>query len=142
MNNLFCHRFLAEIGALLVMDDNDECLALKDIHKKMSEERNGCSWELFEVYKHLKSLGYVVGRHGVPWSMKGVENNSKPCSSQGTIQNNRVEGVEENSITCAVQMLSNLQVDELRLNFDVYLPNSKFRKSSPGDPAFLLCLVR
>jgi tRNA-splicing endonuclease subunit Sen54 len=74
--------------------------------------------------------------------MKGVENNSKPCSSQGTIQNNRVEGVEENSITCAVQMLSNLQVDELRLNFDVYLPNSKFRKSSPGDPAFLLCLVR
>uniref|UniRef100_A0A3N7G6A3 tRNA-splicing endonuclease subunit Sen54 N-terminal domain-containing protein n=1 Tax=Populus trichocarpa TaxID=3694 RepID=A0A3N7G6A3_POPTR len=40
--------FLAEIGALLVMDDNDECLALKDIHKKMSEERNGCSWELFE----------------------------------------------------------------------------------------------
>ncbi|XP_011015342.1 PREDICTED: tRNA-splicing endonuclease subunit Sen54-like isoform X1 [Populus euphratica] len=134
--------FLAEIGALLVMDDNDECLALKDIYKKISEETNGCSWELFEVYKHLKSLGYVVGRHGVPWSMKGVENNSKPCSSQGTIQNNRVEGVEENSITCAVQMLSNLQVDELRLNFDVYLPNSKFRKSSPGDPAFLLCLVR
>ncbi|XP_011038361.1 PREDICTED: uncharacterized protein LOC105135261 [Populus euphratica] len=124
------------------MDDNDECLALKDIYKKISEETNGCSWELFEVYKHLKSLGYVVGRHGVPWSMKGVENNSKPCSSQGTIQNNRVEGVEENSITCAVQMLSNLQVDELRLNFDVYLPNSKFRKSSPGDPAFLLCLVR
>ncbi|KAJ6421202.1 hypothetical protein OIU84_028557 [Salix udensis] len=134
--------FLAEIGALLVMDDNDECLALKDIYKKTAGERNGCSWELFEVYKHLKSLGYIVGRHGVPWSLKGVENNSEPCSSQGTIQNNRVVGAEENSITCVVQMLSNLQVDELRLNFDVYLPNSKFRKSSPGDPAFLLCLVR
>lgn len=124
------------------MDDNDECLALKDIYKKIAGERNGCSWELFEVYKHLKSLGYIVGRHGVPWSLKGVENNREPCSSQGTIQNNRVVGAEENSITCVVQMLRNLQVDELRLNFDVYLPNSKFRKSSPGDPAFLLCLVR
>ncbi|KAJ6735263.1 TRNA-SPLICING ENDONUCLEASE SUBUNIT SEN54 [Salix purpurea] len=110
-------RFLAEIGALLVMDDNDECLALKDIYKKIAGERNGCSWELFEVYKHLKSLGYIVGRHGVPWSLKGVENNREPCSSQGTIQNNRVVGAEENSITCVVQMLSNLQVDELRLNF-------------------------
>ena len=124
------------------MDDNDECLALKDIYKKIAGERNECSWELFEVYKHLKSLGYIVGRHGVPWSFKGVENNSEPCSSQGTIKNNRVVGAEENSITCVVQMLSNLQVDELRLNYDVYLPNSKFRKSSPGDPAFLLCLVR
>ncbi|CAK7338830.1 unnamed protein product [Dovyalis caffra] len=134
--------FLAEIGALLVMDENDECLSLKDIYRKIAEEKSGCCWELFEVYRHLKSLGYIVGRHGVPWSMKGVENNSESCSSQGTIQKNGVVDTEVNGMTCVVQMLGNLQVDELRLNFNVYLPNSKFRKSSPGDPAFLLCLVR
>ncbi|KDP41987.1 hypothetical protein JCGZ_27005 [Jatropha curcas] len=138
--------FLAELGALLVMDDNDdkdECLSLKDLYGKTVDENSGCCWELFEVYRHLKSLGYIVGRHGVPWSMKGVKSSCKSDSFQGTPENNGlIEDTELKDTALIVKRLSKLQVDELNPNFDVYLPNSKFRKSSPGDPAFILYLIR
>ncbi|KAK7839438.1 hypothetical protein CFP56_018033 [Quercus suber] len=35
-----------------------------------------------------------------------------------------------------------MHINEARPVFDVYLPNSKFRKSSPGDPSFVICLTR
>ncbi|KAF3655919.1 hypothetical protein FXO38_14450 [Capsicum annuum] len=57
---------------------------------------------LENVY-NLKSLGYKVGRPGIPWSVRRSKN--------------------------------------LRLGFDVYPPNSRFRKSAPGDPCFVLCLA-
>ncbi|WCJ40400.1 tRNA-splicing endonuclease subunit Sen54 [Euphorbia peplus] len=131
--------FLAELGALVLMDDKDIQLSLKDIYGMIEDENNGCSRELFEVFKHLKSLGYIVGRHHVPWSMKAVKSNS----FQGTPEcNSHIVDTELNATSFIVERLSDLQMDELRLNFDVYLPNSKFRKSSPGDPAFVLCLIR
>ncbi|CAJ1948044.1 unnamed protein product [Sphenostylis stenocarpa] len=40
------------------------------------------------------------------------------------------------------KLFSDLQINELMPDFDVYLPNSRFRKSSPGDPNFLLYLCR
>ncbi|EEF35062.1 conserved hypothetical protein [Ricinus communis] len=132
--------FLAELGALVLMDDEGTCLSLKDLYGKMGYQKSGCCSELFEVYRHLKSLGYIVGRHGVPWSMKGVKST---CQSDSTHENNGVVIDNEVKETASiVQRLRNLQVDELRLDFDVYLPNSKFRKSSPGEPAFFLCLIR
>ncbi|XP_065866583.1 uncharacterized protein [Euphorbia lathyris] len=131
--------FLAELGALVLMDEKDIQLSLKDIYGKIEDEKNGCCRELFEVYRHLKSLGYVVGRHGVPWSTKAAIKNN---SFQGTPDGNSNIVDTEEATSFIVKRLSNLQMDELRLNFDVYLPNSKFRKSSPGDPAFLLCLIR
>ncbi|TXG70328.1 hypothetical protein EZV62_005263 [Acer yangbiense] len=75
----FC-RFLAEIGALLLLVDS-----------------------------HLKSLGYIIGRHGVPWTMKvskgkGVNDTGDFVSLQGSPERNGV-----------------------------------FKKSSPGDPSFVLC---
>ena len=30
----------------------------------------GCSWDTFQAYKHLKLLGFFIGRFGVPWTMK------------------------------------------------------------------------
>lgn len=134
---------MAELGALVLMDDKDTCISLKDIYGKMGDEKNGCCWELFEVYRHLKSLGYIVQRHGVPWSMKGVRSNHTFDFFQGTLENNGVTiDPELEDSALIVENVSNLQVDELRPNFDIYLPNSKFRKSSPGDPAFLLCFIR
>ncbi|CAJ1974448.1 unnamed protein product [Sphenostylis stenocarpa] len=45
--------------------------------------------------------------------------------------------------TRANQMLfSDLQINELMPDFDVYLSNSRFRKSSSRDPSFLLYLSR
>ncbi|EPS64585.1 hypothetical protein M569_10197 [Genlisea aurea] len=114
--------YLAEIGALEVLaegdDDDDKPLSLNDLYGKLSENPE-CSWESFQVYRHLKFLGYVVGRHGVSWCRR--------CQVK--------ESVEES--------LGKLQVDDSsssRMVYGVYPPNAKFRKSSPGNPSFELCL--
>ncbi|KAL3755253.1 hypothetical protein ACJRO7_002322 [Eucalyptus globulus] len=41
-------------------------------------------------------------------------------------------------LSCSLGM----DLNELKLVFDVYLPNGKFRKSSPGDPSYVLSLTR
>lgn len=143
---LYCHieeiLFLAERGALLLLDVDDTGLSIKDIYKKIAEGKYGCSWESFEAYKHLKLLGYIVGRHGLPWSMK----NKMICCNNNLLQSTsdidgRSDGEVGESIPI-IQLLKDMQINDVTPTFDVYLPNSKFRKSSPGDPCFLLCLVR
>ncbi|KAK4580678.1 hypothetical protein RGQ29_024358 [Quercus rubra] len=114
--------FLMEIGVLLLLDDNGTSLSLNDIYAKVS----GGYWELFEVYRHLKSLGYIVGQHGIAWSIKDAKMVD-------------LESEDESSI---VGPFNNMHINEARPVFDVYLPNSKFRKSSPGDPSFMICLTR
>lgn len=130
-------RFLMEIGALLLMDDNDTSLSIKDMYAKVS----GCAWELFEVYRHLKSLGYIVGRHGIAWSTKGVKSSSESVSLQGSPQSSEVD-VELKDKGSIIGLFNDLHINEARAVFDVYLPNSRFRKSSPGNPRFVLCLTR
>ncbi|KAM3738990.1 hypothetical protein ACB098_09G172100 [Castanea mollissima] len=49
-----------------------------------------------------------------------------------------LESEDESSI---VGPFNNMHINEARPVFDVYLPNSKFRKSSPGDPSFVICLT-
>ncbi|KAL5546349.1 hypothetical protein UlMin_006036 [Ulmus minor] len=132
--------FLAELGALLLMDDSDSCLSIEDMYMKISDVKSGCCWEYFQAYRQLKSLGYIVGRHNVPWSLKGVncQNGSVPHCSLG---NGEVDMISEDK-TSIIGMFSSMHIDEVRPVFDVYLPNSKFRKSSPGDPSFVLCFTR
>ncbi|KAF6146313.1 hypothetical protein GIB67_042684 [Kingdonia uniflora] len=127
-------RYLAERGALLLLDVNHTPISLRAIYEMVGERSSGCCWESFEAYRHLKSLGYIVGRHGVPWSMKKEKGSCESTYPQGTQENNGVaqRDLEENvSLT---GLLGNMQINEVKLAFDVYLPNSKFRKSSPGDP--------
>ncbi|CAA0828025.1 Unknown protein [Striga hermonthica] len=118
-------RYLAEIGALCIINGENEPITLSSMYEKIAGDTNklGFSWEFFEAYRHLKLLGYVVGRHAVPWSMKSVK------SRESTI---------ELDIT---KMLDKLHFGEARPIFDVYPPNSKFRKSSPGNPLFVLCFT-
>ncbi|XP_035544368.1 uncharacterized protein LOC109014311 isoform X2 [Juglans regia] len=123
--------------ALLLMDDNDTSLSIKDIYAKVS----GCAWELFEVYRHLKSLGYIVGRHGIAWSTKGVKSSSQSVSLQGSPQSSEVD-VELKDERSIIGLFNGFHINEARAVFDVYLPNSRFRKSSPGNPRFVLCLTR
>ncbi|KAK7839437.1 hypothetical protein CFP56_018034 [Quercus suber] len=66
--------FFMEIGALLLLDDKGT--NLNDIYAKVS----GGSWELFEIYRHLKSLGYIVGQHGIAWSIKDAKSNRQSVS--------------------------------------------------------------
>ncbi|CAK9139912.1 unnamed protein product [Ilex paraguariensis] len=132
--------YLAEIGALHLLDDADDTpLPLKNIYKMVADGNNGCCWESFEVYRHLKSLGYIVGRHGVPWTIKSVKNQSTFLEGTPEIKGIIEEECEdERSIS---EYFGSLVVSEVRPIFVVYPPNNKFRKSSPGNPSFLLCLM-
>ncbi|CAL5375368.1 unnamed protein product [Camellia sinensis] len=76
--------FLAERGELSLLDVDDRSVPLKDIYKKVAEGKSRCCWESFEVDRHLRSLGYIVGRHGIPWTMKSIKN--KPPSVEGTLE--------------------------------------------------------
>ncbi|PWZ41930.1 hypothetical protein Zm00014a_028466 [Zea mays] len=134
--------FLAEMGALILLNDKDETIGIEDIYGKLAGGNYGCSWDTFQAYKHLKSLGYIVGRFGVPWTMKhgGTHHTIAPqMNILETDQSlNRVDGAS-NDIT---KLLKEIQIDGICPSFEVYLPNSKFKKSSPGCPSFLLCLLR
>jgi tRNA-splicing endonuclease subunit Sen54 len=135
-------RFLAERGALILLNDKDETIGIEDIYEKLAGGNYGCSWDTFQAYKHLKSLGYIVGRFGVPWTMKhsGTCDTVAPRMSivEPDQSLNRVDGAS-NGIT---KLFKEMQIDGISPTFEVYLPNSKFKKSSPGSPSFLLCLLR
>lgn len=123
-------RYLSEIGELQILGDKDDTvIPLKDLYEKIAEEKSGCCWENYEAYKYLKSLGYIIGRHGVPWTSKDAAAVSTPT------------GEEESA--CAgdtvTKLLGDMQICEARAVFDVYLPNSRFKKSSPGEPSFVAC---
>jgi hypothetical protein len=64
-------RFLVERGALIFLNDKDETIGTEAIYEKIAGGKYGCSWDAFQAYKHLKSLGYIVGRYGVPWTSGG-----------------------------------------------------------------------
>ncbi|XP_022973338.1 tRNA-splicing endonuclease subunit Sen54 isoform X2 [Cucurbita maxima] len=133
--------FLIEVGALHLLDHDNSSLSLKDVYKKVAEGKSECIWEQFEVYRHLKSLGYIVGKHKVPWSVKGARNGGD-ISSRSSIENKGSTDFESEDEKSICELLNAVQLNELTPIFDVYLPHSKFRKSSPGDPNFMVCLTR
>lgn len=136
--------FLAERGALILVDSMDTVLHLEEIYVKLDNGRSGCSWELFMAYRRLKSLGYIVGRHGVAWTVK---HDSKNCSLSMQYKDlndngNSLVSVEGNSGESIIRQLNDVHITELKPDFDVFLPDSKFKKSSPGDPFCILCVIR
>ncbi|XP_030493860.2 uncharacterized protein LOC115709789 [Cannabis sativa] len=131
--------FMAELGAFLLMDDAGASISIEEMYMNLSDDNNGCSWELFQAYKQLKSLGYVVGRHGIPWSLKHVKSNTESFSSQCSSEN--VVDLKSQGEISVLGVFSRLQVGEVKPVFDVYLPNTKFRKSSPGAPSFVVCFT-
>ncbi|KAJ4979179.1 hypothetical protein NE237_009959 [Protea cynaroides] len=48
--------YLAQIGALVLLDADDTVLSLKDICEKVAKGKNGCHWEAFKAYRHLNLL--------------------------------------------------------------------------------------
>lgn len=112
------------------MDGPDgKVLTLSDIHSKVAEIKNGCSWEYFKAYRRLKCLGYIVGRHDVAWSSKSSSNS------------NQEDG--KTIMDCFKDMgISDDMKVKKKLVFDVYLPDSRFKKTCPGMPVFVLCLIR
>ncbi|KAI8559059.1 hypothetical protein RHMOL_Rhmol04G0145600 [Rhododendron molle] len=142
-NKMYCSieetLFLAERGELSVLDADDSSISLEDLYTKVAKATSGCCWESFEVYRHLRSLGYIVQRHGNPWTMKGTKNES--ASAVG-IPQIKVTTEQNCGGPCLInELLNNMRIEEVRPAFDVFLPNSKFKKSSPGNPSFVLCVT-
>ncbi|KAI3848945.1 hypothetical protein MKW92_051785 [Papaver armeniacum] len=136
--------FMAELGALVLVNSDDSLLSLGDMYAKLTEQKSGCSWDSFKAYVHLKSLGYIVGRHGVQWTMKKDKQHGSTPSGVGDSKDSNgvsISGLEEEfSITdCLRDMHIN---NEVKPTFDVYLPNNKFKKSSPGEPDFVVYVTR
>ncbi|CAJ1931507.1 unnamed protein product [Sphenostylis stenocarpa] len=50
------------------------------------------------------------------------------------IENQRTRDMGSKSELAIDKLFSDLQINEFMPDFDVYLPNSRFTKSSPGDP--------
>ncbi|CAL0310594.1 unnamed protein product [Lupinus luteus] len=135
--------YLMELGALQLSDNGgDRSLALKDMYKKVLGRKGGCCWEQFEVYRHLKHLGYVVGRHGVFWSLKGTKRSHKNVALEDINESKQLVEMGCKVEPPVNELFSEFQIDDLRPDFDVCPPNSRFKKSSPGDPSFLLYLAR
>ncbi|BAT85230.1 uncharacterized protein HKW66_Vig0048700 [Vigna angularis] len=129
--------YLMELGALQLLESSGRSISLAEMYEKVAGGKSGCCWELFEVYRHLKSLGYIIVRHGVLWSLKSIKSSHRPAALE--IAEDSKELIDMGSVQ---RLFSELRVNDLRPDFDVYLPNSRFRKSSPGDPSFLLYLSR
>lgn len=135
--------YMAERGALLLVDSDGMVLCLSDMYGMLTEWKNGCSWDSFQAYKHLKSLGYIVSRHGVQWTVKNDKHCYDPTCVRGLkeISGMSVTELEEGfSITDGLRNMH--IIGEAQPAFDVFLPNSKFRKSSPGEPDSVVYITR
>uniref|UniRef100_A0A0E0B4Z0 tRNA-splicing endonuclease subunit Sen54 N-terminal domain-containing protein n=1 Tax=Oryza glumipatula TaxID=40148 RepID=A0A0E0B4Z0_9ORYZ len=135
--------FLAERGALVLLDYEGETIGMEEIYRKIAGGKYGCSWDAFQAYKHLKLLGYIIGRYGVPWTVKRSHTYSVTDASTSVVETDQIQslnrvGGASNDIT---KLLKEMCIDDMHPSFEVYLPNSKFKKTSPGDPSFLLCLL-
>ncbi|XP_019085362.1 PREDICTED: uncharacterized protein LOC104710013, partial [Camelina sativa] len=120
-------RYLSEIGELQILGSEDDVvIPLKDLYEKVAEEKSGCCWENYEIYRYLKGLGYIVGRHGVSWTSK---------DAAFTVRSGECP---EDKDTVA-KILGDMQICDGKAVYDVYLPNSRFKKSSPGVPSFVAC---
>ncbi|ESQ44338.1 hypothetical protein EUTSA_v10006455mg [Eutrema salsugineum] len=124
--------YLSEIGELQILsnEDDDIVIPMKDLYEKIADGKSGCCWENYEVYKYLKGLGYILSRHGVPWTSK---------DAAITTPSDEEESVCAGNEDTVIELLGDMQICDARAVFDVYLPNSRFKKSSPGEPSFVAC---
>ncbi|XP_057438047.1 uncharacterized protein LOC130730146 [Lotus japonicus] len=134
--------YLMELGALDLFDNSDRSISLIEMYEKVAGGKSGCCWELFEVYRHLKSLGYIIRRHDVAWSLKSVRSSHNPIALEATEESSQLEEMGSKVELCINKLFGELKISDVKPDFDIYLPNSRFRKSSPGDPNFLLYLSR
>ncbi|CAL5193424.1 unnamed protein product [Lathyrus oleraceus] len=134
--------YLMELEALDLLDNGDMSISLVEMYEKVAGGKSGCCWELFEAYRHLKSLGYIIARHNVAWSLKSIGNSVKCVDLEGTEECKQLVDMVSKIEISIDELFGDLKINDLKPDFDVYLPNNRFRKSSPGNPNFLLYLSR
>ncbi|XP_010427604.1 PREDICTED: uncharacterized protein LOC104712403 isoform X2 [Camelina sativa] len=127
--------YLSEIGELQILGSEDDVMIpLKDLYEKVADEKSGCCWENYEVYRYLKGLGYILGRHGVSWTSKDAAFTTPSCQEESVCSGECPEDKDT-----VAKLLGDMQICDAKAVYDVYLPNSRFKKSSPGEPSFVAC---
>jgi len=131
-----------ELEALDLLDNGNRSISLIEMYEKVAGGKFGCCWELFVAYRHLKSLGYIIARHGVAWSFKSIRSSLKSSDIDETEESRQLADMVT-KVKCSIDKLfGDMKINNLNPDFDVYLPNNRFRKSSPDDLHFLLHLSR
>ncbi|KAH7545133.1 hypothetical protein FEM48_Zijuj01G0060800 [Ziziphus jujuba var. spinosa] len=102
--------------------------------------RSGMTYCFIEEVFQVKLL--LKGVHKAFKCKKQVANRSNDCVSSKCSPESGLIDLESKDNSSIIGMFCGIQINESMPNFDVYLPNKKFRKSSPGDPSFILCFTR
>ena len=135
-----CHnpRYLMQREALNLYHQDCE-MPIMTLYSFMMKSEYGCAWDAFKVYLELKTLGYVVSRHNVPWSI----------SMNASIGHKNILNCSNDELSTCVESLTLSgsfenpdRGQDLDLVFDVFAPNSKFKKTDPGIPDFSLLISR
>lgn len=134
--------FMVEQG-LLVLLEGERSIPLLEAYSLVSSPSYGCSWDNYQVYSYLRKLGYIVGRHNVLWTLPKKRPPPQLESLTGQFADIKVSDDLLYSHTVASSSETDAKApvkSDLKLMYDVYLPNASFKKSNPGFPAFSLCI--
>lgn len=131
---------LFERGVLDVYNHNDTKLDAQGLYDMLEEL--GVSLPIYLTYAHLRAQDYRVLRH-VAGSVAQVEssngrNNSDAYEADETLLQQQQQQIKQARRTVLLQTLDN---DPSSIAFDVYQPDTAFRKTYPGPPHFVVAVA-
>ncbi|XP_015234890.1 PREDICTED: tRNA-splicing endonuclease subunit Sen54 [Cyprinodon variegatus] len=131
--------YLMECGSLLVFNQ-DLPLSIQDGYE-MFLSADAVSLQQYQVFGHLKRLGYVVHRFDLSANSHHVISRNFPVHQ--IIQSIQVNGcITQEEWMSFVFLLRLKGSEEWRICFNVYQPDSvaDFKKSNPGKPYSRMCV--
>jgi len=107
-----------ELEALDLLDNGDRTISLIEMYEKIASGMFGCCWELFEAYMHLKSLGYIIARHGVAWSLKSIRSSLKFSDLEGTEERKELVDMVSKFEISIDKLFGDAKINDLKPDFD------------------------
>ena len=145
--------YLHMLGLVVVLggEKGDEAMTTKDLYLRYFSADScvdyGIALPAYLAYMHLRAQSYIVARHGLLYSGEGQKEENAPTDAGDCAEDklrmertrkkkNRLKRIDRALQHPPIQINSN----EVSLAFDVYKPNSSFRKSDPGPPDFCVAV--
>ncbi|KAL2641338.1 hypothetical protein R1flu_008925 [Riccia fluitans] len=99
-SKLYCNVeeavYLVGLGSLALLHDG-KVMYLQEVYNLLLTPAHGCSWIAYQTFAYLKRLGYIVGRHGIPWTTSRKRESLTP--SKTTLDNHSPSNEEEHANT-------------------------------------------